>query len=230
MKILLSFGVCLLVCLACQNFAWAGTETVTVSGKIIDAHGDPVSGADVYVYRTPNVKKPADFVSSRSGVDGMYQVVVPAGEFYLVAIFRYDGTKLGPLGVGDRHSGDPCQFEFSEDTPNIDFQVRDLREAALKNQKRNEDLYRLSGHLLDALGHPVSLGYAIADKMQRFKDIPGFFSAWSDVTGEYALFLPKGKYYLGGAVAFPPAPGCVLQKEFNLEGDMTGIDIVLHCQ
>lgn len=231
MKTLLSFIIYLLIGLVLNSLLWAGgLETVKVSGRIVDIHGEAVPGAEVYIYRTQNVKKPADFISSTSGSDGRYQVALPPGEFYLVAIYRQGSSQVGPLMAGDKHSGDPVQFEFSEDMADLDFQLMDLREAALKDQKINEELSTLRGRLLDDSGKPIALAYAIAHRTRHYKKIPDFFSAWSNSSGEYLLFLPRGKYYLGGALDFPPDPTYVLTKEIRLDGNMSGIDIILEGQ
>ncbi len=227
MRICRFFLYCLIVCYVMADSGWASSQTFKMDGRIVDALGKPVSGAEVYLYRSKNVKKPADFISIKTGSDGFYEVILPVGDFFGVAIFRKSGNKFGPLDAGDKHSGEPIEVEFAGDDIHLDFEVVDLREAARKVQKRNEELFRVSGTLLDESGAPLSMAYAAADKFKKTKNIPAYLSAWSDKSGEYALFMPKGKYYLGGEVVFPPDPSYILGKEINLESDISGIDIVL---
>jgi hypothetical protein len=217
----------IVIYLATVGSGWAASETYRLDGRIVGAEGKSVSGAEVYLYRTKNVKKPADFISNKTGPDGLYEMILPPGKFFGVAILRKSGNKFGPLEAGDKHSGDPVELEIDGDAINLDFEVVDLREAARKVQKRNEQLFRISGTLLDESGHPLSMAYAVADKFKKSKNVPSYLSAWSDKSGEYALFMPKGKYFMGGEVVFPPDRSYVLEREINLEKDVSGVDIVV---
>ena len=207
-------------------FGIMASENVSMEGRIVDAEGNSVEGAEVYLYRSKNVKKPADFMSTKTGTDGLYKVILSVGTYWSVAIFRKSGKTFGPLEKGDRHSGEPIKLELGESLEQ-DFEIIDLREAARKVQKRNEDLFKLSGRLVDATGDPVAESYALAGKTKKFKNIPRYISAWTDVSGKYSLFLPTGTYYLGGALLFPPGPDSSLEKEITLNKDNEGVDIVV---
>jgi hypothetical protein len=130
--------------------------------------------------------------------------------------------------LGDKHSGEAIEVNIAADSSlQHDFTVMDLREAAQQNQKKSADLLRVSGRILDQEGQPMAMAYTIADKGERFKEMPIYLSAWSDSSGTYLLFLPKGRYYLGAASLFPPDPALTLTKEVNLTADMEGVDLVL---
>lgn len=199
---------------------------VIMEGRIVDAAGGPVEGAEVYLYRGKNVKKPADFISTKTAADGVYKVGFPAGTYWVVAIFRKSGKAFGPLDEGDRHSGEPILLEVNDHLEQ-DFEIIDLREAAWKAQKRNEDLFKVGGRLVDVSGLPVAESYAMAEKTEKFKNIPKYISAWTDASGEYALFLPKGRYYLGGSLSFPPGSDLSLEREITIDKDIDGVDIVV---
>ncbi len=198
-------------------------------GVVSDVDGRPVARAEVGLYKIKNVKKPADFVSPPTAADGAYTVTVPAGQYWAVAVLRKGEKRFGPLDLGDKHSGEAVEVVVGPEAEmKRDFTVMDLREAAKQNQKRNTDLVRLAGRILDQDGKPAAMAYALADKGQRFKDMPTYVSAWSDGSGGYLLFVPKGRFYLGAATGYPPDPGQTLTKEVNLTGDMDGVDLVVH--
>lgn len=206
--------------------AW-GQDSIVMHGIVSDYAGNPVSGAEVGIYRSRNVKKPADFVSNRTGKDGVYQVALPAGAYWGVALLRKDGRKFGPLGPGDKYSGEAVEVLVEGQELEMDFAVLDLREAARKVQKKNEELVRVSGRVLDDKGRPVEMAYAMANPVNRFKEMPRYLSAWTGVDGAYVLFLPKGAFYFGAATGFPPDSAYILHQDVTLEGDLAGYDIVV---
>jgi len=72
----------------------------------------PVAGAEVYLYDSKQVKRPADFISPKTKTDGSYKLTVPAGVYWAVAILRRTGPSFGPLQVGDKHSGEPLVLDL----------------------------------------------------------------------------------------------------------------------
>lgn len=196
-------------------------------GVVADVDGKPVAGAEVGLYRGKNVKKPADFASSPTTADGAYSVTVPPGQYRAVAVLRKGEKRFGPLDLGDKHSGEAVEVMVGPSAElKHDFTVMDLREAAKQHQKKS-DLVRLAGRILDQDGKPVTMAYALADQGQRFKDLPAYLSAWSDASGGYHLFVPKGRFYLGAATGYPPDPEQPLGREITLSGDQDGVDLVL---
>ena len=80
----------------------------------------------------------------------------------MVSVFRKSGKKIGPLELGDKHSGEAVELDVGpgEDL-DLDFSVMDLREAAKAGQKRNETLVKLSGRIIDKKGRPVAMALAL---------------------------------------------------------------------
>jgi 5-hydroxyisourate hydrolase-like protein (transthyretin family) len=205
---------------------WA--EELALHGVITDINGKPVAGAEVALYRGKNIKKPADFSSNRTNEDGAYTVTVPPSTYWAVAVLRKGEKRFGPLELGDKHSGEPVEVVVAPGGElKHDFTVMDLREAAKQNQKKNSDLFRLSGRVLDHNSQPLAMAYAMADRSERFKDVPNYISPWSDNSGAFLLYLPKGRYFIGAATSYPPDPSQPLPKEINVTGDMEGVDLVL---
>lgn len=200
----------------------------SLHGVVSDVEGRPVVGAEVALYQGKNVKKPADFASSPTAADGTYVVTLPAGQYWAVAVQRQGDKRFGPLDLGDKHSGEAVAIEIGPGAElRHDFTVMDLREAAKQNQKKNTDLLRVAGRILDQEGKPVAMAYALADPGQHFKEMPVYVSAWTDDSGDYLLLVPKGRLYLGAAGDYPPDPAQTLEKDVNVDKDLDGVDLVL---
>lgn len=197
-------------------------------GVISDVNGQPVAGAEISLYRSKNVKKPADFASNRTTTDGAYTITVPQGQYWAIASLRKGERRFGPLELGDKHSGDPVEVVVAAGANlSHDFTVMDLREAAKQNQKKNSDLLRLSGRILNQNSKSTAMAYTMADKNKQFKEMPTYLSPWTDTSGEYLLLLPQGKYYLGAATEYPPGPGKTLDTEIDLTTDTEGVDLTV---
>lgn len=209
-----------------ETLAWAAD--FTLRGVVSDVLGRPVAKAEVALYRGKNVKKPAEFASSPTTADGSYSVTLPAGQYWAVAVLRKGEKRFGPLDLGDKHSGEAVEVMVGPEAELMrDFVVMDLREAARQNQKKNMDVVRLSGRIVDQEGKPVAMAYALADSGRQFKEMPAYLSAWSDESGGYLLLVPKGRLYLGAATVYPPDAKQALEKEVALTNDMEGVDLVV---
>ena len=202
-----------------------------LEGKIIDISEKPVKNAEVYIFDSPDVKRPADFISNRTTEDGRYKVQLPTGNFWAVAIFRQGGGRFGPLGTNDKHSGDPVALKITASgSLSMDFMVVNLREAARKHQKKNAELIKVTGKIVDKSGNPVQLAYAMAHKMQQFGSMPDHVSAWTDEHGGYELYLPPGRYFLGASVGFPPKNDYILNLDQQFIGDTEKVDLIVDDQ
>jgi len=205
----------------------AGAGPLVLQGRILDSGGQPVSGAEVYVFDSVNVKRPADFISEKSGGDGRFQMTMPPGRYWSMAIQRQGATRVGPLGPTDRFSGEPLAFEGVADKKVVtDFTIMSLKEAALRSHKRNEDLIKVSGRLLDQSGIPLAGAYAMADSAAK-GEFPLYLSTWSEEDGAYTLYLPKGKIFIGVARVFPPPSDYSLSHEVEFDADVVGEDLVV---
>lgn len=203
-------------------------EPGILQGEILDVAGRPVSEAEIYIFDSPNVKRPADFISNRTVSDGIYQVQLPGGDYWAVAIYRQGGGRFGPLSTDDKHSGDPVALTIKAgEKRSQDFVVMNLREAARQHEKKSADLIRISGKILDESGAPAAMAYAMAHKLKQFGTVPDYISAWTDEQGEYALYLPPGRYYLGASLGFPPKHGYNLPLDQQFVADTENVDLVV---
>jgi hypothetical protein len=205
-------------------FALAGPLNLT--GRILDSNGRPVGGAEVYVFDSANTKRPADYISEKSGSDGHYQLALPSGRYWTMAIQRQGEARVGPLGPTDRFSGEPLLFEGGDDKQVVnDFTIISLKEAALRNRKRNEELIKVTGRIFDPSGAPVAGAYAMADPSPKGQ-LPLYLSTWSEADGLYTLFLPKGRIFLGVSRVFPPDSDYHLDREADFSDDAVGEDLL----
>ena len=207
----------------------AETKDVELRGRVIDIMTQPVAGAEVYLYDSKQVKRPADFISQKTETDGSYRLTVPAGVYWAVAIMRQSGSSFGPLQVGDKHSGEPLILDLkSNKMKEVDFTVMDLRDAVRHSRKRSEQLFEIQGRILDTDEKPVAMAYVLADiRSKPATEIPQYLSAWTDIEGKYTIFLPAGAFYLGPSTLMPPSPKEELLHFIEVAGDMQGVDLVL---
>ena len=179
-------------------------DTFVLRGKVLDMAGQGVEGAEVFIYDSASARRPADFITPKSGRDGHFTIELPMGRYWAVARVR-QGEKYGPLQLGTRHSGEPAAIEPSvERVVEKDFSVADIREMARLRQKTRDDYVKVSGRVVNASGAPAANAYVLAHRGKDVERLPDFVSAWTDEAGHYTLFLPPGDYFIGASTLFPP--------------------------
>lgn len=199
------------------------------TGTVTDGAGRAVKDAEIFIYDSATIRRPADFITPRTGNDGVFSIRLPGGKYWTVARVR-KGDKFGPLLPGDRHSGEPAEIDPANDPEvRLDFTVADIREAAQNRPKTREDYFRLSGRILDREGKPVGNAYVFARDETAAERVPSYISSWSDERGEYVLFLPQGKHLVRGALQFPPEPKGEGAEEFAVDvvKKETALDVVV---
>lgn len=203
------------------------SDTV-LRGSIRNTSGQTVSGAEVFVYNSSDVRRTPDFVSSPSDEKGRFSVVLPEGTYWVLARLRSGNTQWGPLMPGDKHSGEPIEVNVGSGGADVQFVVADLKEAAgLFKKKRRDDFIEIRGRIVDQSGKPAPSEYVVANRGALFEAIPDYVSAWSDDDGAYVLYLPPGRYFIGTASRFPPGPSYRYSKEVVFNSDQKEIDVVI---
>ena len=181
----------------------SAAETHLLKSKVSDIEGRPMVGAKLFVYDSPNVRRPADFISSMSDRVGQVQIALPPGIYWVVARFKSDG-KYGPLLPGDKHSGEPVEIDMTADGANADFVVADIRELGQKKRATATDALHLKGHVVDTHGAPVAQAVVFANRSKEFSELPDFVSAWTGADGGFEIYLPPGvTYFVGASRQFP---------------------------
>src|SRR3954454_4750861 len=103
----LLFAAVILVCAAGTAIA---SDTFKLRAKVVDVQGNPVEGAEVFMYDTFVTRRPPLFISPKTDTAGSAELVMPVAKYWAVARVR-QGEKFGPLGIGARHSGEPAEVE-----------------------------------------------------------------------------------------------------------------------
>jgi len=202
-------------------------ETITISGKITSISGDPVAGAEVYLYSSGNTRKPADFISPKTSPAGIYRMIVPKAPYQAVARLK-KGERYGPLMPGDRHSGEPVKIMADEEKElTLDFTVADMQELAQQREKGREDLAEIAG-TVTASGKGIASIYVYARTGRFAATLPEYFSGWTGTDGRYSLKLPPGHYFLGMATEFPPPETAAELQEVTISAGKLPVAIDLH--
>jgi hypothetical protein len=202
-------------------------EKAILKGQVLDVEGKVVKGAEIFIYNTPDTRRPADFISARTIIHGRFSITIPSGKYWAVARLR-KGEKYGPLTIGDKHSGEPFEIELDAGEEFVhDFTVVDIREAARLVKKTREGYFKLKGRIIDKRGIPVKNVYAISNREKDLKYIPDYLSAWTGEQGHYTIYLPRGKYYVGYASEFPPDSHYRIVREIDMEAERGSFDIMV---
>jgi hypothetical protein len=219
-------GIGFVIIIILFNFALA-LEKAVLKGQVLDAEGKAVKGAEIFIYNSPDTRRPADFISARTDSSGKFSVIIPSGKYWAAARLRH-GDKYGPLLPGDKHSGEPVEIEVEAgEEVEQDFNVLDLREAARMVKKTREDHYRLEGRIVDKKGAPLKNVYAVADRDKEISEVPDYLSAWTDEGGRYLLYLPAGTYFIGHAAEFPPGNNIYFYREIHISAEKNNLDIIV---
>lgn len=182
-----------------------GAESAfTLQGVVTTLSGEPVADAEIYVYSSANTRRPADFISPKSGKNGAYRLVLPKASYWGVARIK-KGERFGPLLPGDKHSGEPVKIDpDTEASLTLDFNVADMQELAQRREKGCAELMEIAGTVTSA-GKGIEGVYVYARVGRITVTVPEYISGWTDAAGNYRLKLPPGKYLLGSDRLFPPA-------------------------
>jgi len=223
---LLLLSLAMVLFLICAAVA-AEDVTAVVTGRVVNIKGQPVEGVRIYVYRSPEVRKAADFISNRTDRDGRYRLVVMPGHLWGIARQKKTDA-FGPLLPGEKHSGDPAEIDvLAAGTAIQDFVIADIRDAKRKREQQREGLVRISGTIVDELGMPMKQAYVVANRGNAAAVIPDYLSPWVDKDGRFTLYVPTGTYSLGAACSFPPDQSTVMQGAIVIDAERSNMTIVV---
>ena len=62
----------------------AAVEKLILKGNVTDVEGEAVRGAEIYIYDSPDTRRPADFISARTGISGGFSISLAAGRYWAV--------------------------------------------------------------------------------------------------------------------------------------------------
>jgi hypothetical protein len=201
-------------------------DTFTLQGVVSGISGEPVKDAELYVYGTSNTRRPADFISPKTGSNGAYRLVLPKKVYWGVARIK-KGERYGPLMPGDRHSGEPVRIDPETDTVlTLDFTVADMQELAKKREKGRDELIEISGTVTRD-GKAAANAYVFARVGKITATLPEYFSGWTDDSGIFSIKLPPGHYHIGCETEFPPAVASERVQEIDVTAGKLPVAISL---
>jgi len=223
----LVFSLIIVFSLSCHVEAMAG-ETSLLKGRVTDFEGRPVEDAVIFIYQSANTRRQPDFASPKSDREGRFSIALPQGRYWAVARVNKD-EEMGPVPSGGKHSGEPAEIEMTGIGDfEKDFVVADIREVARMSARTRQEVVRIAGRILDSDGKPVRMAYAIANRSDNLSEVPDYLSGWTDETGHYALYLPRGKYHISVAATFPPGKGNLNFREMIIDSDKQDLDIIVN--
>ncbi len=219
-------AVALVICAAASVPASVSEGAATLLGQVTDVEGRPVEGARVFVYSSSEIRRSADYISPPTDRDGRYRIEMRPGTFWSIARLKKN-EDYGPLMPGDKHSGDPVEITLSAGKEVIqDFTIADLRDVRKKRNKEHEGPVKITGRIVDETGAAVQGTYAFANRKQTLSGIPDYLSAGTDRAGHFTLYVPRGTYFLGSAIAVPPGKSAVILREQIVDKDLSDVVLV----
>jgi len=181
---------------------------------VVTEDGKTVPGAIVYVYPdlTSQFKGMGLGMSAPTDAQGLFELPLPAGTYYLVVRLRQNGGFAGPLQAGDRFGylpGNPLVLQENQvarvHVPLIEVPEKVERYAASMFGNTS-----ITGKIVNAKGAPVAGSQAMLYDDPMMLNRPLYVSQKTGADGRFILSFPQGGVYylaardqLGGT----PAPG-----------------------
>ncbi len=214
------------ICSVLGSASYAGTGAV-VKSRVVDVDGNPVKGAFIFFYDSPDTKRAVDLVSPPTDGKGVCEKEVPPGTYWVLARLKLEGDfDMGPLMIGDKVSADPEEVDVPRTgSVDLDFTIMDLLDTIRLSTKKRNDLNRITGRIIDSSGDPSNKAFAFASRHNKEVLIPRYFSPWTDGEGNFTIYLPNGNYYLGTATTFAPGQKYKAGKSLTVEGDRDNVEL-----
>jgi len=190
-----------------------GLVEAGISG-IVTHNGQPIPGAVVTVYTdlSSQLKGMGLGMSTPTGGDGLFEIPLPPGKYYLVVRVRQSGMMAGPLRAGDLFGYLPANPVVVEDgkVEAVHIPVIVVPEKVERYASSLFGNTSIKGRIVTADGKPVAGVQALLYDDPMMLNRPLYVSQPTGANGEYVLSFPEGGLYylaarneLGGT----PAPG-----------------------
>lgn len=195
----------------------APTQEAQLQGGVlglVSDNGKPVPGAIVYVYPdlTSQFKGMGLGMSAPSNEQGLFEMPLPAGTYYLVVRVRKSGGFAGPLRAGDLFGylpGNPLVLPDST-VARVHIPLIEVPEKVERYASTMFGNTSITGKIVDAKGEPVAGSQAMLYDDPMMLNRPLYVSQKTGPDGRFILSFPQGGVYylaardqLGGT----PAPG-----------------------
>lgn len=176
--------------------------------------GKPVAGAVVFVYPDLNneLKGFGLGMAAPTASDGIFELPLSAGTYYLVARVRLGGGFAGPLKAGDLFGYAPLNpLVLKEgEVARVNLPVIEVPEKVARHAASLFGNTRISGRIVDVEGKPMAGIKALLYADSTMLDRPLYVSQPSGQDGTFVLSFPQGgTYYLAARdrLGGTPAPG-----------------------
>jgi len=187
-------------------------ETGVLGVVLLD--GKPVPGAVVFIYPDLNdeLKGFGLGMAAPTADDGVFEVPLSAGTYYLVARVRLSGGFAGPLKAGDLFGYAPLNPVVLKEgeVARVSIPVIEVPEKVSRHADKLFGNTRISGRVVDAEGKPVKGIKAMLYADSMMLDRPLYVSQPTGPDGTFVLSFPEGgTYYLAARdkLGGTPAPG-----------------------
>ncbi len=195
----------------------APTQKAQVQGGVLGLvtdGGKPVSGAIVYVYPdlTSQFKGMGLGMSAPTSEQGLFELPLPGGTYYLVVRMRKSGNFAGPLRAGDLFGylpGNPLALQEGK-VARVHIPLIEVPEKVERYASTMFGNTSITGRIINARGEPVAGSQAMLYDDPMMLNRPLYVSQRTGPDGRFILSFPQGGVYylaardqLGGT----PAPG-----------------------
>lgn len=183
-------------------------KTGTVSGKLVDKQGAPLTGGQVVFYGgadgpSPDISKYIRVPNLVVDIapDGSFTAIIPEGEFYFRAIKRKSARSMGPPEKEDlfflfreKDSLKPKKLSIKQGE-HIDFGTMVAR-SWLDRMNYLEGKTAIKGTIYDLEGNPVQKGIVFAfARPDMLGTKPLFVSNETGPDGRYIIHVKGGETY-----------------------------------
>jgi len=198
---------------AATRGGYADPYSAAIEGQVLHG-GKPVANASVFVY--PDLS--AQFkgfglgMSAPTDVQGLFEVPLPAGSYYLVARVRHGGSLVGPLQAGDLFGYLPANPVTVGDgeVVKVALPVIAVPEKVSRHAATMFGQTRISGLVVDRAGKPLAGLQALLYADDAMLNRPLYVSQPTGADGVFQLSFPTGgTFYLAArnTLGGTPAPG-----------------------
>lgn len=178
-----------------------------VEGRLSTA-GRSLADAFVYVYTAAvsDLIGPTYAKQVQTDASGRFRIELPAGQYWLAARKRADGSRSGAPQIGDWtgvYPGNPVTITSGDQLQLVAFPLDQVR-ADKHHQRMAAGKFEvtetsINGQALDPQGQPLAGIYVYAYRDNRMIGKPTHISAPTGADGFFKLFLSAGGSYFIGA-------------------------------
>ncbi len=183
-----------------------------VTGQVLHS-GKPVANAVVFAYPdlSAQLKGFGLGMSAPTGADGIFELSLAAGSYYLVARVRQGASLTGPLTAGDLFGYLPQNpVAVAEAPARVVLPLVAVPEKVARHAGTMFGQTRISGAIVDRAGKPLAGMKALLYADESMLNRPLYVSAPTGPDGIFQLSFPSGgTYYLAArsSLGGTPAPG-----------------------